>query len=139
MQVADFHFELPEHLIAKAPKEDRSSSQLMVLDGNSGVIEHRIFDQVIELIDEGDLVIFNNTRVIPARLFGQKLSGGKVEILVERLLDEHTVLAHVRAKKSPKVGNILVLAGDIAAEMISRLDDLFGLKFLNDETVLSAL
>ncbi|NVK25894.1 MAG: tRNA preQ1(34) S-adenosylmethionine ribosyltransferase-isomerase QueA [Gammaproteobacteria bacterium] len=139
MQVADFHFDLPEHLIAKAPKADRSSSQLMVLDGNTGVIEHRIFEQVIDQIDSGDLVIFNNTRVIPARLFGQKQSGGKVEILVERLVDEHTVLAHVRANKSPKVGNVLILEGEIEAEMISRQDDLFELKFLNDETVLSAL
>lgn len=139
MQVADFHFDLPEKLIAKSPKEDRSSSQLMVLNGNSGAIEHRIFDQVIDLIDAGDLVIFNNTRVIPARLFGQKQSGGKVEILVERLVDEHTVLAHVRANKSPKVGNILILEGEIEAEMLSRQDDLFELKFLNDETVLSAL
>ena len=139
MQVADFHFDLPEQLIAKSPKSDRSSSQLMVLNGNSGEIKHSVFHQVVDLIEEGDLVIFNNTRVIPARLFGQKQSGGKVEILVERLLDEHTVLAHVRANKSPKPGNILILENEIEAEMISRQDDLFELKFLNDETVLSAL
>ena len=102
MQVADFHFDLPEELIAKAPKEDRASSRLLQLNGNSGDIDHHIFADIVNLVEPGDLLIFNNTRVIPARLFGQKESGGKVEILVERLLDEHSVLAHVRANKSPK-------------------------------------
>lgn len=139
MQVADFHFDLPEELIAKAPKADRASSRLMQLNGNSGEICHHIFSDIVELVDEGDLLIFNNTRVIPARLFGQKESGGKVEILVERLLDEHSVLAHVRANKSPKPGNVLVLEGEVRAEMVGRHDDLFELKFLGDETVLSAL
>lgn len=139
MQVSDFHFDLPEHLIAKAPKKDRSSSRLMALDANSGNISHQKFHQIVDLIESGDLLIFNNTRVIPARLFGQKESGGKVEILVERLIDEHSVLAHVRANKSPKVGNVLILEGEVNAEMIARHDDLFELKFLGDETVLSAL
>ena len=139
MQVADFHFDLPEELIAKAPKEDRASSRLMQLNGNSGDIDHHIFADIVNLVEPGDLLIFNNTRVIPARLFGQKESGGRVEILVERLLDEHSVLAHVRANKSPKPGNVLVLEGEVRAEMVARHDDLFELKFLGDETVLSAL
>ncbi len=139
MQVADFHFDLPEELIAKAPKEDRASSRLMQLNGNSGDIDHHIFADIVNLVEPGDLLIFNNTRVIPARLFGQKESGGKVEILVERLLDEHSVLAHVRANKSPKPGNVLVLEGEVRAEMVARHDDLFELKFLGNETVLSAL
>lgn len=139
MQVADFHFDLPEELIAKAPKEDRASSRLLQLNGNSGDIDHHIFADIVNLVEPGDLLIFNNTRVIPARLFGQKESGGKVEILVERLLDEHSVLAHVRANKSPKPGNVLVLEGEVRAEMVARHDDLFELKFLGDETVLSAL
>lgn len=139
MQVADFHFDLPEELIAKAPKADRSSSRLMALDGNSGDITHKIFSDIVDMIEPGDLLIFNNTRVIPARLFGQKASGGKVEILVERILDEHSVLAHVRANKSPKPGNILILEGEIEAEMIGRHEDLFELKFLSQEGVLKAL
>lgn len=139
MQVVDFHFDLPEHLIAKAPKKDRASSNLMFLNGNSGDIQHHSFHQVLDFIEPGDLMIFNNTRVIPARLFGQKASGGKVEILVERVVDEHTVLAHVRANKSPKPGNVLILEGEVEAEMIGRHDDLFELKFKGDETVLSAL
>ena len=139
MQVADFRFELPEELIAKAPKQQRSSSRLMCVDGNSGQIEHKQFEQLLEQINPGDLLIFNNTRVIPARLFGQKESGGKVEILVERILDEQSVLAHVRANKSPKPGNILILEGEIKAEMKGRHEDLFELQFLGDETVLDAL
>ena len=139
MQVVDFHFDLPEHLIAKSPKKDRASSNLMSLNGDSGEILHNQFQQILDFINPGDLMIFNNTRVIPARLFGQKASGGKVEILVERVVDEHTVLAHVRANKSPKPGNILILEGEVEAEMIGRQDDLFELKFLGEETVLSAL
>lgn len=139
MQVVDFHFDLPEHLIAKSPKKDRASSNLMSLQGDTGEILHNQFQQIIDFINPGDLMIFNNTRVIPARLFGQKASGGKVEILVERVIDEHTVLAHVRANKSPKPGNILILEGEVEAEMVGRQDDLFELKFLGDETVLSAL
>jgi len=139
VQVADFHFELPEELIAKAPKQQRSSSRLMCVDGNNGQLQHKQFEQLLEQINPGDLLIFNNTRVIPARLFGQKESGGKVEILVERILDEHSVLAHVRANKSPKPGNLLILEGEIKAEMIGRLEDLFELKFLGGETVLDAL
>ena len=139
MQVADFHFNLPEELIAKAPKSERSSSRLMVMDGNTGKVQHKIFSDLLEFVAEGDLLVFNNTRVIPARLFGQKESGGKVEILVERILDEHSLLAHVRANKSPKPGNVLILENEIRAEMIGRHQDLFELKLLGDESVLSAL
>ena len=110
MRVADFSFNLPEELIARYPKENRSSSRLMTLDGNSGEIADTRFTEILNQVNQGDLLVFNNTRVIPARLFGQKESGGKVEILVERLIDEHTVLAHVRASKSPKSGNILTAA-----------------------------
>ena len=139
MQVADFHFNLPEELIAKAPKSERSSSRLMVMDGNTGKVQHKIFSDLLEFVAEGDLLVFNNTRVIPARLFGQKESGGKVEILVECILDEHSLLAHVRANKSPKPGNVLILENEIRAEMIGRHQDLFELKLLGDESVLSAL
>ena len=139
MQVADFHFDLPETLIAKAPKKERSASRLMHLDGHSGDISHRQFADVVELVEPGDLLIFNNTRVIPARLFGQKNSGGKVEILVERIIDEHSVLAHVRANKAPKAGNVINFDGDISAEMVQRHDDLFELKFLGERPVLELL
>ena len=125
MKLSDFHFDLPENLIAHYPTEKRSSSRLMHLNGNSGEVLHKQFSHIVELIDEGDLLIFNNTRVIPARLLGQKESGGKVEVLIERVLDEHRVLAHVRASKSPKVGSKLMLEGIVQAEMVARHDALF--------------
>ncbi len=145
MQVADFHFTLPEHLIAKAPKKERTSSRLMQLDGNTGELNHRVFSDLVDMVEPGDLLIFNNTRVIPARMFGQKATGGKVEILVERLLDEHSVLAHVRANKAPKPGNIIHFEAQgassqvIEAEMICRHDDLFELRFTSSDSVLSIL
>lgn len=139
MQVADFHFDLPEHLIAKSPKKERSSSKLMVLDGNSGDVSHKVFSDIIELVEPGDLLIFNNTRVIPARMFGQKESGGKVEILVERIVDESTVLAHVRANKAPKPGNVLILEAEAKAKMIQRHDDLFELQFFETSNVIDLL
>jgi S-adenosylmethionine:tRNA ribosyltransferase-isomerase len=139
MKLSDFHFVLPENLIARYPTEKRSSSRLMHLDGNNGEIIHKQFTDIIGLIDEGDLLIFNNTRVIPARLLGQKESGGKVEVLIERVLNEHCVLAHIRASKAPKVGSHLILEGTIQAEMVARHDALFELKFLNKEPVLVLL
>lgn len=139
VQVADFHFELPEQLIAKAPKAERTASRLMQLEGNSGDINHRNFADIVELVEPGDLLIFNDTRVIPARMFGQKSTGGKVEILVERMLDEHSVLAHVRANKAPKPGNIIDFEGGSSATMIARHNDLFELHFGDDSKVLEIL
>jgi len=101
MRVSDFSFHLPEELIARYPKTERSASRLMALNGDSGDINDGVFVDVVDQLTAGDLLIFNNTRVIPARMFGQKASGGKIEVLVERMLDEHRVLAHIRASKSP--------------------------------------
>jgi S-adenosylmethionine:tRNA ribosyltransferase-isomerase len=111
----------------------------MHLNGNTGDVAHKKFTDIVDLVDEGDLLIFNNTRVIPARLLGQKESGGKVEVLIERVLDEHRVLAHVRASKSPKVGSKLILESSVEAEMVARHDALFELKFTNNEPVLVLL
>ena len=112
MRVSDFHFDLPDELIARYPKEDRSSCRLLQLNGENGEISHRTFTDVLDLIDEGDLLIFNNTRVIPARMFGRKASGGKIEVLVERVLSEHHFLAHIRSSKAPKEGAELFLGED---------------------------
>ncbi|MGS2721936.1 tRNA preQ1(34) S-adenosylmethionine ribosyltransferase-isomerase QueA [Paraglaciecola aestuariivivens] len=139
MKLSDFHFDLPEHLIARYPTKDRTASRLMHLVGNTGQVAHKQFSDIVSLVDTGDLLIFNNTRVIPARLLGQKESGGKVEVLVERLLDEHRVLAHVRASKAPKVGSKLILEGRIQVEMLKRHDALFELKFLDAKPVLALL
>ncbi|GAB3029895.1 tRNA preQ1(34) S-adenosylmethionine ribosyltransferase-isomerase QueA [Bowmanella dokdonensis] len=139
MKVSDFHFDLPDELIARYPMAERSASRLLHLKGNSGVVEHRQFADIVGLLEPGDLLVFNNTRVIPARLLGHKESGGRVEVLVERVLDEHRVLAHVRANKAPKPGNLLILEDRVHARMTGRQDALFELRFENPETVLTLL
>jgi S-adenosylmethionine:tRNA ribosyltransferase-isomerase len=132
MRVADFHFELPEALIARHPLAERRASRLLVLDGVSGRLAHRGFSDLLEYLRPGDLMVFNNTRVIPARLFGQKASGGKLEVLVERVLDSHRVLAHVRSSKSPKPGSRILLDGGGEAQMLARHDALFELRFAEE-------
>ncbi|MBV2133833.1 tRNA preQ1(34) S-adenosylmethionine ribosyltransferase-isomerase QueA [Pseudomonas sp. MAP12] len=137
MRVADFQFELPDQLIARHPLAARRASRLLVLDGPTGALSHRQFPDLLEYLRPGDLMVFNNTRVIPARLFGHKASGGKLEILVERVLDERRVLAHVRASKSPKPGTQILIDGGGTAEMLARHDALFELRF--SEPVLALL
>ena len=135
MRKSDFFYELPAHLIAAAPLPERKSSRLLCLDGGSGRIEDRRFGELPELLAPGDLLVLNDTRVIPARLFGRKLSGGRVEILVERVLGAHSVLAHVRAGKAPKPGAEIVLEGGLAGRVTARREDLFELEFMGDVTV----
>ena len=132
MRVADFSFELPDSLIARHPLAERHGSRLLVLDGPSGVLAHRQFPDLLEYLRPGDLMVFNNTRVIPARLFGQKASGGKLEVLVERVLDSHRVLAHVKASKAPKEGAVILIDGGGEAEMVARHDTLFELRFTEE-------
>lgn len=144
MRVSDFSFDLPEALIARYPKAERTASRLMSLNGDTGVITDGVFTDIVAQLNSGDLLVFNNTRVIPARMFGQKASGGKIEVLVERIVDQHTALAHIRASKSPKVGNELFLGNEdsdvkITATMVARHGALFELKFNGDESVLTIL
>ncbi|XQE67995.1 tRNA preQ1(34) S-adenosylmethionine ribosyltransferase-isomerase QueA [Pseudomonas sp. P3C3] len=129
MRVADFQFDLPDSLIARHPLAERRASRLLVLDGPTGALAHRQFADLLEYLRPGDLMVFNDTRVIPARLFGQKASGGKLEVLVERVLDEYRVLAHVRSSKSPKPGSLILIEGGGEAEMLSRQEALFELRF----------
>ena len=139
MLVSDFQFDLPDELIARYPMPERSASRLLMLDGNTGETRHGQFRDVLDLLQPGDLLVFNNTRVIPARMFGQKASGGKLEILVERILDDHSVLAHVRASKAPKPGTQILLDNGFSAEMVARHDALFELHFAGDLPVLDIL
>ena len=139
MLVSDFQFDLPDELIARYPMPERSASRLLMLDGNTGDTRHGHFRDVLDLVNPGDLLVFNNTRVIPARMFGQKASGGKLEILVERILDDHSVLAHVRASKAPKPGTQILLDNGFSAEMVARHDALFELHFAGDLPVLDIL
>lgn len=139
MQRADFHFELPDELIARYPSEQRSDCRLLCVDGQSGALEHRRFPDLLELLEPGDLLVFNDTRVIPARLHGHKASGGKVEMLLERPLDSHRGLAHIRSSKSPKPGTELIFEGDIHAVVEGRRDALFELRFLGDTPMIALL
>ncbi|CNL52584.1 tRNA preQ1(34) S-adenosylmethionine ribosyltransferase-isomerase QueA [Yersinia kristensenii] len=141
MRVADFSFELPESLIAHYPQPQRSGCRLLSLDGPTGTLTHGIFTDLLDKLVPGDLLVFNNTRVIPARLFGRKASGGKLEVLVERVLDDHRVLAHVKASKAPKPGTELLLGDDesIRATMLARHDTLFELRFDDERDVFTIL
>lgn len=129
MRLSDFAFDLPDELIARHPLAERRASRLLCLDGPSGALSDRHFADLLDYLRPGDLMVFNNTRVIPARLFGRKETGGQLEVLVERVLDEYRVLAHIRSSKSPKPGSRILLDGEGVAEMVARHDALFELRF----------
>ncbi len=142
MRRSDFHFELPGGLIAQYPTPQRSQSRLLCLNGRSGAVDDRLFADLPELLRSGDLLVFNNTRVIPARLLGFKQSGGKVEVLVERLLDDRRILAQIRASKPPKPDSRIVLQrGDrsVTGVVLARRDDLYELRFDDPHPVLEIL
>lgn len=128
MQRRDFHFDLPDALIARYPLPERSASRLLCLSGRDGHVMHRQFRDLPELIAPGDLLVFNQSRVMPARLFAQKTSGGQVEILIERLPTANTALAHLRASKSPKPGSELILSDGTLVRMAARAEALFVLE-----------
>lgn len=128
MKRTDFHYELPAELIAQRPLEQRSASRLLCFDRQSGHLSDRNFSDLPGLLNPGDLLVFNNTEVIPARLYGRKASGGRVEILVERLLDQHECLAQVRASKSPKPGGTLILEDGSELRVLGREDSFFHLQ-----------
>jgi S-adenosylmethionine:tRNA ribosyltransferase-isomerase len=129
MRRTDFHFELPPELIAQRPAQERSASRLLVLDGASGALEDRRFRDVPELLTPQDLVVFNDTRVVPARIHGVKDSGGKIEILLERVLDPTTALVQARASKGLRPAARVMLPGGAWAHMLGREGDLFRLQF----------
>ena len=128
MKTSDYDYHLPEQLIAQQPLENRSDSRLLVLDAISEKISDECFINLEQYINEGDLLVFNDTRVFPARLFGNKQTGGKIEVLVERILDDVRVLAHLRSSKSPKAGSRLILEQHIQCEVVGREGEFFILK-----------
>lgn len=139
MQLNDFDFHLPEELIAQRPSTERTGSRLLELDGASGELRHRQFPEIEQLLEPGDLLVFNNTKVIPARLFGRKSTGGQVEVLVERMLSDHLALAHVKANKTPKEGSILLMEGNVQLEVTGRQKNLFQLSCLNESPLVDLL
>ncbi len=129
MQTADFRYHLPEQLIAQFPAEQRTQSRLQILDGEQ--IRDEVFSVFPDLLRENDLLVLNDTRVMPARLYGNKETGGKIELLLERLLAEDRALAQIRASKAPKPGARLKV-GDGWLQVLGREGDMFVLQSQQD-------
>ncbi|MCF6346514.1 MAG: tRNA preQ1(34) S-adenosylmethionine ribosyltransferase-isomerase QueA [Thiomicrorhabdus sp.] len=138
MKRQDFFFDLPERLIAQQPAAERRGSRLLVMLPDGGV-EDKQFPDLLSYVQPNDLLVFNNTKVIPARLFGKKSTGGQVELLIERVLDNHTLLTHIRSSRSPKAGAILRIEDAFDIEVLGRQDDLFVVKVLSDEPALELI
>jgi S-adenosylmethionine:tRNA ribosyltransferase-isomerase len=132
MRRTDFHFDLPQELIAQRPTATRSASRMLVLDGAAGSHRDLHFRDLPSLLSAADLLVFNDTRVIPARVYGVKESGGRVEILLERALTANTALAHLRASKGLRTDAVVNLPGGHTARMLGRQSDLFHLRFSCD-------
>ena len=135
MRTDEFTFELPQHLIAQHPPKQRGASRLLQVRTDNDNCEHRLFADLPGLLKQGDLLILNDTRVIKARLFGKKESGGVIEVLVERMLDEHEVLAQVRASKAPQAGGRMILADCIDVTVLGRVGEFYHLRFEGEESV----
>lgn len=125
MNKQDFYFELPPELIAQYPLANRSDSRLLVYQRQGKEYGHHQFRDIADFLNPGDLLVMNNSKVIPARLYGHKLSGGKVELLVERITGEFTFLAHIKASKALKAGGLIQLEQGRQLEVVDRQDDLF--------------
>ena len=138
MKLQDFQYSLPDELIARYPTEQRSASRLLHLSREDGTVEHGKFTDIIEFLQPNDLLVFNNTRVIPARLFGEKESGGKVEILVERITSGSRGIVQIRASKPPKPDSRILLEKDLSLRIVDRVDDMY-LVESNDDVSLAMI
>jgi S-adenosylmethionine:tRNA ribosyltransferase-isomerase len=136
---SDFHYLLPPALIAQQPLASRSASRLLFLDGVSGERRDLVFTDLSALLRSGDLIVFNDTRVLPARLRGTKDSGGRVELLVERLLPGRQVLVQLRASKPPAAGRRLVLEGEVMVRVVERRGEFYVVEIEGDEPVAGVL
>ena len=129
MLIEEFDFDLPQHLIAQAPLQERDSSRLLVLNKNTKSFSDKKFTDFVDLLNTNDLLIFNDTRVIKARLFGKKITGGKVEIMIERILDNHHALAHLKTSKKIFDGTIFEVNEDVSVKVVRKEKDLFYIEF----------
>lgn len=129
MKKSDFHYELPAELIAQTPLPERSASRLLVVDATKRTFADRQFADVIDYLRDGDLLVFNDTRVIPARLFGRKETGGAVEIMIERIVGDHQVLAQLGVSKKPKPGSTITLNDGSLVTVIGREGEFYSLRF----------
>lgn len=136
LSLLDFDYELPPELIAQKPATQRTQSRLLRVGHDNTLHDHTFMD-IVQFLKPNDLLVFNNTKVIKARLFGQKESGGKIEGLVERILEPKRALMHIKASKAPKPGTTIIFSEIARAEVIGRQEDLFDVVF--EEEVLSVL
>ncbi len=139
MRTSDFDFYLPDTLIAQFPSKERSASRLLTLDGRTGNLNDELFRSLPDFFNPGDLLVFNDTRVIKARLYGTKVTGGKVEALIERILGDNLALAHLRASKSLRAGTEIVFSDKVVAKVTGREDDLFLIEFAGSRPILDIL
>lgn len=128
----DFDFHLPEEQIAQHPLPNRASSRLLCLNKSLNTINHEYFYQLASHLKPGDLLVLNDTRVMPARLYGVKASGGQIECMIERVLNQQEMLVQLRASKSPRIGSIVHLATGFELEVIARQEDLFHLRLVGE-------
>ena len=139
MNLTDFQYQLPDELIARYPAEQRTASRLLALDRHDGNLAHHGFVDLVDLLNPNDLLIFNNTRVIPARLFGEKETGGKVEVMIERITSGSRGIAQIRASKSPKPGSRILLDKDLSIRVVDRVDDMFLIESDDDASLAMVL
>lgn len=139
MNINDFNFELPSELIAQFPLSERTASRLLCLNKNTGAIQHKQFKDLPDLLLPNDLLVFNNTKVIPARMFGEKPTGGKIEILIERILDEKNALAKIKSSKKIQNGAQFILEKTVKVEVIAKRNDLFQILFHHENSILEIL
>lgn len=125
-----FDYELPEHLIARYPVKERDQSRLLVLDRQKQALSNHIFSEIVDYIQADDLVVFNNSRVMAARLFGQKETGAKLEFLIEKVIDDKRFISHIRANKAPKLNSVVEIA-DIKARVIEKNDGLYHIELID--------
>lgn len=134
-KLEDFAYELPEKLIAHYPTKQRTDSRLLCLNKTTAAIQHRQFKDILNFINPGDLLVLNNTQVIPARLYAKKTTGGKVEILIEKIIDKQCILAQLKSSKSVKLGTLLILENGMRLEVTARSNHIFELIFLIEPAI----
>lgn len=139
MRLSDFQYDLPNRLIARFPTPNRTGSRLLCLDTASGRIQHKQFTHILDFLQPQDLLVVNNSRVMPARLIGKKQTGGQVEVLVERILDDHHVLSHVRTSKTPKPGQFFYFDDAVQFEVLAKQDRLYHLRCCDTRRVIDVL
>lgn len=140
MKLSDFNFDLPPALIARFPLPERTASRLMCVNPAEQSVTHQRFSDLINFVKPGDLLVFNDTRVIPARLYGRKETGGQVEVLIERVLDSERVLAQMRVSKAPKTGDHIIMSDNVKLEVVGRRDQFFELQYHgSDQSILDVV